>query len=82
MPLPAAPGRPARDDYEDERNGTRHLFLLVAPQAGWRHITVTEHRTRQEFAHHLQGLVQEGYPEATVIRVVMDHLHTHKPASL
>ena len=82
MPLPAAPGRPARDDYEDERNGTRHLFLLVAPQAGWRHITVTEHRTRQEFAHPRQGLVQEGYPEATVIRVVMDHLHTHKPASL
>ena len=82
VPLPAAPGRPARDDYEDERNGTRHLFLLVAPQAGWRHITVTEHRTRQEFAHPRQGLVQEGYPEATVIRVVMDHLHTHKPASL
>jgi DDE superfamily endonuclease len=81
-PLPAAPGRPARYDYEYERNGTRNLFMLVEPQAGWRHITVTERRTMQDFAHQMQWLVDEGYPEATVIRVVMDNLNTHKPASL
>jgi transposase len=81
-PLPAAPGRPARYDYEYERNGTRNLFMLVEPQAGWRHITATERRTMQDFAHQMQWLVDEGYPEATVIRVVMDNLNTHKPASL
>jgi DDE superfamily endonuclease len=81
-PLPAAPRRPPRYDYEYERNGTRNLFMLVEPQAGWRHITVTERRTMQDFAHQMQWLVDEGYPEATVIRVVMDNLNTHKPASL
>ena len=81
-PLLTAPGRPARYDYEYERNGTRNLFMLVEPQAGWRHITVTERRTMQDFAHQMQWLVDEGYPEATVIRVVMDNLNTHKPASL
>jgi hypothetical protein len=81
-PLPAAPGRPARYDYEYERNGTRNLFMLVEPQAGWRHITATERRTMQDFAHQMQWLVDEGYPEATLIRVVMDNLNTHKPASL
>jgi hypothetical protein len=81
-PLPTAPRRPARYDYEYERNGTRNLFMLVEPQTGWRHITVTERRTMQDFAHQMQWLVDEGYPEATVIRVVMDNLNTHKPASL
>jgi hypothetical protein len=81
-PLPAAPGRPARYDYEYERNGTRNLFMLVEPQAGWRHITATERRTMQDFAYQMQWLVDEGYPEATLIRVVMDNLNTHKPASL
>jgi hypothetical protein len=81
-PLPTAPRRPARYDYEYERNGTRNLFMLVEPQTGWRHITVTERRTMQDFAHQMQWLVHEGYPEATVIRVVMDNLNTHKPASL
>jgi transposase len=81
-PLPAAPGQPARYDYESERNGTRNLVMFVEPQAGWRHITVTEHRTMQDFAHQMQWLVDAAYPEATVIRVIMDNLNTHKPASL
>jgi hypothetical protein len=81
-PLPAAPGRPARYDYEYERNGPRHLLMFIEPPAGWRHMTVTERRTRQDVAHQRPWLVDEGYPEATVIRVVMDHLNTHTPASL
>jgi hypothetical protein len=81
-PLLAAPGRPTRYDYEYERNGTRNLFMRVEPQAGWRHMMVTERRTMQDFAYQMQWLVDEGYPEATVIRSVMDNLNTHKPASL
>jgi DDE superfamily endonuclease len=82
VPVPARPGQPARYDYEYERNGTRNLFMFSEPQAGWRHIAVTEHRTMEDFAHQMQWLVDERYPEAAVIRVVMDNLNTHKPASL
>jgi transposase len=81
-PLPVEPGQAARYDYEYERNGTRNLFMFMEPQAGWRHIAVTERRTRQDFAHQMQWLVDARYPEAEVIRVVMDNLNTHKPASL
>jgi hypothetical protein len=81
-PLPAQPGHAARYDYEYKRNGTRNLFLFLEPQAGWRHVVVTEHRTMQDFAHQMKWLVDERYPEADVIRVVLDNLNTHKPASL
>jgi DDE superfamily endonuclease len=81
-PWPAQPGRPPRYDDEYERNGTRNLFLFGEPQAGWRHVQVTEQRTQLDFASAMQGLVDEGYPEATVIRVVLDHLTTPKVASL
>jgi hypothetical protein len=82
VPLPAKPGHPAYYDYEYQRNGTRNLFMLCEPQAGWRHIVVTEQRTIQDFAQQMQWLVDVEYPEADVIRVVLNNLNTHKPASL
>ena len=82
QPLPAQPGRPQRYDYEYERNGTRNLFLFVEPQAGRRHVQVKAQRTKVDFTHAMQWLVDEGYPAATVIRVVLDNLNTHKIASL
>jgi hypothetical protein len=81
-PLPAQPGQAARFDHEYKRHGTRNLFLFCEPQAGWRHVAVTEQRTMQDFAHQMKWLVDERYPEAEVIRVVLDNLNTHKPASL
>lgn len=80
--LPAKAGRARRYDYEYQRNGTRNLFMLGEPQAGWRHIAITERRTKVDFAHQLQGLVDERYPEAEVIRVGLDNLNPHKRASL
>jgi transposase len=80
--LPPAPGQAQRFDYEYKRNGTRNLFIFCEPQAGWRHIEVTEHRTKNDFAHQMKWLVDYGYPEAEVIRVVMDNLNTHTKASL
>jgi DDE superfamily endonuclease len=82
IPLPAQAGQPQRFDDEYERNGTRNLFLFVEPQAGRRHVHVTEQRTKVDFAHAMQWLVDEGSPEATVMRVVLDNLNTHKIASL
>ena len=81
-PLPALPGHPERFDHEYERNGTRNLFLFVEPQAGWRHVEVTERRTALDFAHQMKWLVDERYPEAEVIELTLDNLNTHKPASL
>jgi hypothetical protein len=80
--LPGQPGQPARIDYEYQRNGTANLFVFCEPQAGWRHFAVTERRTMQDFAQQMRWLVDERYPEAEVIRVVLDNLNTHKPASL
>ena len=80
--LPAQPGQPARIDYEYQRNGTTNLFVMCEPQAGWRHVVVTERRTKHDFAYQMQWLVEERYPNAEVIRVVLDQLNTHRPASL
>ena len=76
------PGKPARYDYEYRRHGTRNLFIFVEPQAGWRHVEVTAHRTKLDFAQQMKWLVDECYPEAEVIELILDNLNTHKPASL
>ncbi len=81
-PLPATPGRPRRQDYEYRREGTRNLFLTYEPLRGWRHVAITQRRTQQDFAHQMRWLVDEAYPQAQVIRVVLDNLNTHRPASL
>ena len=81
-PIRLKPGRRERFDYEYQRNGTRNLFMLCEPLAGWRHVAVTERRTMVDFAHQLRWLVDEAYPEAQKISVVLDNLNTHRPASL
>jgi len=81
-PQPVAPGRPRRYDYEYERKGTANVFMVMEPLAAWRHVTVTEHRTKLDFAAQMKELVDVHYPEAEKIRVVMDNLNTHKRASL
>ncbi len=69
-------------DYEYERGGVMNLFLVCEPLAGKRWVTVTEHRTKVDFAHQIKELVDERYPEAERIVLVMDNLNTHSPASL
>ena len=81
-PLPSAPGQVARYDYEYERNGVRNLFLFFEPLRGWRHIEVTERRTKLDWAYCMKQLVDEFYPHAVRIRVVEDNLNTHNPAAL
>jgi DDE superfamily endonuclease len=80
--MPAAPGRARRVDYEYCRNGVGNVFTTVEPLAGWRHVEVTQRRTAVDFAHQMHWLVDQAYPEARVIRVVLDNLNTHTTASL
>jgi hypothetical protein len=81
-PRPVAPGRPARADYEYQRNGTCNLFLVCEPLRGWRHVMVSDRRTRIDWAHCVKELVEVHYPDAETIVLVQDNLNTHTPASL
>jgi hypothetical protein len=80
--LPMSPGQPERFDYEYERNKVGTLFMMVAPLEGWRQVRVTEQKTRRDYAHCLQYLADEAFPEADKIVLVQDNLNTHNPASL
>jgi len=81
-PLPLAPGHVECRDYEYERRGTANLFVLVEPLAGWRRVSVTERRTKRDYAEVLRYLVEERYPEAECICVVQDNLNTHTAGAL
>ena len=81
-PIRAAPGRVERYDTEYQRNGTRSRFMICEPKGGWRHVEVTGRRTAVDFAHQMKWLVDSAYPDAEVIRLVLDNLNTHKPGSL
>ncbi len=81
-PRPAAPGHLRREDHEYARQGTANLFLWGAPLLGQRGVTVTERRTRVDFAHAIRDLVDVQFPQAERIVLVLDNLNTHDPASL
>ena len=81
-PQRAEPGKPARVDYEYERNGTCNVFMMCEPLRGWRHVKVTERRTRKDWAACIKELVDVHYPHARKIVVVEDNLNTHDGASL
>jgi hypothetical protein len=82
IPLPMEPGKPERVDYEYERRGTANLFLVTQPLGAWRHVDVTDRRTKHDFAHQMRALVERHFPDATTIRVVLDNLNTHTTAAL
>jgi transposase len=76
------PGKRERYDYEYRRHGVAYLHMLFEPLTGKRHIRVTERHTMQDFAECMKWLVDEMYPDAEIIRVVLDNLSTHKAAAL
>jgi DDE superfamily endonuclease len=81
-PQLAHPGQPARVDYEYERKGVCHQLLMCEPLRGWRHVKVTERRTRRDYAGCVRDLVDVHYPGVVKIRLVQDNLNTHDGASL
>ena len=81
-PIPTQPGKPQRVDFEYERNGVASIFMFNEPLTGWRRVSVTERRTKQDWAHEIKRLLEEDYPEAEVVRLVMDNLNTHTLGSL
>jgi hypothetical protein len=81
-PQPMTPQHPRRIDYQYTREGTCNLCLFAAPKRGWRHVDVTAPRTAPDFARCMKDLVDVHYPTARTIRVVLDNLNTHTPATL
>jgi len=81
-PTAIAPGQAARYDSEYKRNGTANLFVMLDVHRPWRHVKVTDHRTGKDFAECMRDLVDQHYPQADKIRVVLDNLSTHSAASL
>ena len=82
QPIPPETGKEERFDYEYERNGTANIFMNFEPLAGRRSVKVTDRRTAVDFAQAIRELVDDQYPDAEKIVLVMDNLNTHKPASL
>ncbi len=80
--IPMKPGRPARHDYEYERNGVANLFMMFAPLEGWRHVKVTDRHAAIDYAQVLKDLSDTHFPDAEKIILVQDNLSTHTPASL
>ncbi len=81
-PIPPRPGQPKRYDSEYKRNGTANLFIFLDVHHPWRHVKVTDRRTSIDFAECMRDLVDQHYPSAEVIRVVLDNLSTHSQAAL
>jgi len=82
VPIPMKPGRPARCDYEYERNGTANLFMMFAPLEGWRHVKVTDRHTAVDYALVLKELADRYFANARTIVLVQDNLNIHSKASL
>lgn len=80
-PIPAEPGKPAREDTEYKRMGVRDLMMICEPKRGFREVLITERRTKIDFAHSMKHIVELN-PQADVILVVQDNLNTHKMGSL
>jgi len=82
LPIPPAPGRLACFDYEYERKGTASIFMFCEPLRGWRMVSATDRRTRTDWALAVKNILDNEYPDAPVVRLVMDNLNTHSTASL
>ncbi|TBL67614.1 transposase [Paenibacillus thalictri] len=81
-PEPMKPGKARREDYEYVRKGSSSLFLFTEPLAGWHHVHVSERRTKADWAEHICELLENHFPNAKRIRLVMDNLNTHTISSL
>jgi transposase len=82
QPIPPEPGKPERYDCEYRRNGTANLFVFVDAHRPWREVKVTDQRTAADFARCMRDLADTHYPDAALIRVVLDNLSTHTAGAL
>jgi len=75
--IPMTPGSLEKYDYSYSRNGTANIFVAVDFKGGKRDITVTDRRTKKDFAMYIRHLVKNVFPKAKKLRIIMDNLNTH-----
>lgn len=80
--IPAKPGQDLKEDSEYVRHGTCSIFCWVEPLRGWRRIDAQPRRTKLDWAHQVQRLLEVDYPDADKVVLVMDNLNTHNLSSL
>ena len=80
--IPMKPGTAEREDFEYIRLGTCSIFLFTEPLGGWRYAQAFPQRTKIEWADRIKWLLDEQYPEAEKVLLVMDNLNTHTISSL
>jgi len=81
-PLPMEGGSAQREDYEYRRNGTCSIFIFTEPLSGWRYAQAFPQRTKKDWAHRIKWLLDQQYPKAKKVVLVMDNLNTHTISSL
>ena len=81
MPIGATPGQPARYDYEYERNGVCNIFMFYEPFGGKRYVSITDRRTKRDWATQIKELLDVRYPTEEKIVLVLDNLNTHNGSS-
>ena len=69
-------------DCEYERKGTCSIFIFTEVLAGWRNALALPQRTRKDWANQIKWLLDEQYPTAKKVVLVMDNLNTHSTTSL
>jgi len=77
QPIAATKNHARRIDYEYERAGTASIFMLTEPLAGWRKVSVREHRTKIDWAVEMEELPRTRYADAEKVILVCDNLNTH-----
>jgi len=81
-PILVESGRVEKYDSEYERNGTANIFMMCEPLKGKRFTSVTDRRTKVDWAHEIKKLVDKHYPKTKKIILVSDNLNTHTGSSL
>ncbi len=81
VPIPAAPGRVAKHDYEYKRCGVCNIYMACEPLVGKRMVKITERKTKKDWAYFVDDIAAQ-YESAEKITLVMDNLNTHTPGSL
>lgn len=76
----AVPGKLLRYDYEYQRRGVCNIFMASEPLAGKRIVSVTQKKTKSQWAYFVETIAKE-YNDAEKIILVMDNYNTHKAGS-
>jgi hypothetical protein len=79
-PLPMKAGKPARFDYEYEREGTAVLLVAIEPLTGKRIVETSRQRTKADYCRFMQRVAASFAPAEKIV-LVQDNLNTHNASS-